>query len=64
MLSDEERDEIDTLGGLVCALAGRVPARGEVLTHSSGVIFEILDADPRRVNNIRIKNLPSTAASK
>jgi CBS domain containing-hemolysin-like protein len=59
LLSDEERSETDTLGGLVFYLAGRVPARGEVLTHSSGMIFEILEADPRRVERLRIRNVPA-----
>jgi len=58
VMTDEERQDIDTLGGLVFALAGRVPARGEILTHSSGMIFEIVDADPRRVNRLLIKNIP------
>lgn len=59
VLTDEERDEYDTLGGLVFAISGRVPARGEVLTHSSGIIFEVTDADPRRVNTLRIRNFSS-----
>lgn len=59
LLSEEERSENDTLGGLVFFLAGRVPSRGEVLTHETGIIFEILDADPRRVHKIRIKNTPA-----
>ena len=37
-----------TLGGLVVALAGRVPARGEIVQHPLGFEFEVLDADPRR----------------
>lgn len=60
IISEEELEANDTLGGLVCSIAGRVPARGEVLTHSSGIVFEILDADPRRVNSLRIKNIPTT----
>ena len=58
ILSEEEREENDTLGGLTFFLAGRVPARGEVLTHSSGMVFEIEDADPRRVKRLRIRNIP------
>lgn len=60
ILSDEEREEdIDTLGGLVFFLAGRVPTRGELIVHpSSGVCFEILEADPRRVKRLRIRELP------
>ncbi|MGH1397702.1 MAG: hemolysin family protein [Alphaproteobacteria bacterium] len=58
VLKDEEREENDTLGGLVFTLAGRVPARGERLKHSSGMVFEIMDADPRRVHLIRVRNVP------
>ena len=59
----EERDDIDTLGGLVFALADRIPARGEVIRHGSGVEFEILDADPRRIKRLRVCNLPPQIAS-
>lgn len=57
-LRDDERQDVDTLGGLVFAIAGRVPARGEVVSHESGLVFEIIDADPRRVHRLRIKNIP------
>ncbi len=62
VLSEEERQEHDTLGGVVFSLAGRVPARGEVLKHENGMIFEIVEADPRRVSKIRIRNIPDIAA--
>jgi CBS domain containing-hemolysin-like protein len=55
---DEEDEDVDTLGGLVTAIAGHVPGRGEIILHSSGVEFEIIDADPRRVMRVRIRNLP------
>ena len=58
VLEQEERDEVDTLGGLVFSLAGRVPSRGELLTHPSGLEFKILDADPRRIKRIRVRNPP------
>lgn len=58
LLVDEEREDIDTLGGLVFAIAGHVPSRGEVVSHDSGLVFEVLDADPRRVHRLRIKNIP------
>jgi magnesium and cobalt transporter len=51
----EEDEEIDTLGGLVFQRSGHVPARGEVVTHESGVTFEILDADPRRIKRLRVR---------
>ena len=58
LLDQDERDEIETLGGLVFAIAGRIPKRGEVLTHKSGMVFEVLEADPRRVHKVRIRDIP------
>lgn len=54
LLSDEERHEAETLGGLVFFIAGRVPSRGEVIQHKSGLSFEIIEADPRRVKRLYI----------
>ena len=54
LMTEAEAAEIDTLGGLVFALVGRVPSRGELVRHPSGVEFEVLDADPRRVKKLRI----------
>ncbi len=48
-------EDIDTAAGLVTALAGRVPQRGEVIPHPAGLEFEITDADPRRVKRLRIR---------
>jgi len=47
-------DETETLGGLVFLLGGRVPVRGEVIRHGSGVEFEVLEADPRRIKRLRV----------
>ena len=60
VLSEEERaDDIDTLGGLVSYLADRVPTRGELIVHeASGIGFEVMEADPRRVKRVRVRNLP------
>jgi len=55
ILSEEEREDLDTLGGLVFALAGRVPIRGELIRHPSGFEFEVLDADPRRIRRLRMQ---------
>ena len=52
-------EEVDTLGGLVFALAGRVPARGEAIKHPAGLDFDVLDADPRRVKRLRVRGLPA-----
>ena len=61
VLTEEERGEdIDTLGGLVAHLTGRVPTRGELVVHkSSGIEFEVIDADPRRVKRLRLRPKPN-----
>ncbi|WP_173980854.1 hemolysin family protein [Magnetospirillum sp. UT-4] len=55
VLTEEERDDVDTLGGLVFFIAGRVPSRGELIAHPSGLEFEVVDADPRRVKWLRVR---------
>ncbi len=47
-------EDVDSLGGLVTALLGRVPQRGEIVSHPAGYEFEVLEADPRRVRRLRI----------
>jgi CBS domain containing-hemolysin-like protein len=54
LLSHDLADDIDTLGGLITALAGRVPAEGEMIAGPSGLEFKVLEADPRRIKRIRI----------
>ncbi|MGJ3231760.1 MAG: hemolysin family protein [Oceanicaulis sp.] len=56
--TEEEEADVDTLGGLVFRLAGRVPERGEVLEHPSGFEFEVLDSDPRRIKRVRVRTAP------
>jgi CBS domain containing-hemolysin-like protein len=58
ILSEDEHDEVDTLAGLVTTLAGRVPDAGEIIRHPSGVEFEVLAGDARRVARLRLRNLP------
>jgi magnesium and cobalt transporter len=59
MLSEDERDsDIHTIGGMVFTLAGRVPAKGEVISHPSGIEFRVLDADPRRIRRLRVRRVP------
>ncbi len=56
VLTDEERAaDIDTVGGLIFTLAGRVPAKGELISHPSGLEFRVLDADPRRIRRLRVR---------
>jgi len=58
LLTESEREEdIDTLGGLVFHLAGRVPSRGELLSHASGIAFEVVEADPRRIRALRVRGV-------
>lgn len=54
MLPEEQDEDVDTLGGLVFTLAGRVPEIGEEIQHESGYKFEVVDADPRRICKVRI----------
>jgi CBS domain containing-hemolysin-like protein len=54
VLEEAADEEVDTLGGVVVAILGRVPVRGEVVARG-GVEFEILEADPRRVKRLRIR---------
>lgn len=61
LVDEEVEEEVDTLGGLVFLLSGRVPTRGEVVPHPSGVEFEVIDADPRRIKRLRVR-LPKEAA--
>lgn len=61
--SGEDDDEIDTLGGLVFLRVGRVPTRGEVVPHESGVEFEVIDADPRRIKRLRVR-MPGFSTAK
>jgi magnesium and cobalt transporter len=53
-VAEVDPEEVDTLGGLVFMLLGRVPARGEVVNHPAGVEFEVVDADPRRIKRLRV----------
>ena len=64
VLDEDEREaDIDTVGGLVFTLAGRVPARGEVIGHPSGLEFRILEADARRIRRLRVRRMPPPEAA-
>ncbi|MEM5515411.1 hemolysin family protein [Henriciella sp. AS95] len=55
--------DIDTLGGVAFALAGKVPLRGEVLRHPTGADIEILDGDARRIERLVVRRLPQEASA-
>ncbi len=63
VLSPEERQNTDTLAGLVTWLAGHLPVRGEVIHHPSGLEFEVVEADARRVKRIRVLKAPTSGTS-
>lgn len=62
-IDEEAAEEVDTLGGLLVWLAGRVPVRGELLAGPGGYEFEVLDADPRRVKRVRIRRTREAGAA-
>lgn len=63
VLTEEEREDVDTLGGLVFFVAGRVPSRGELIGHVSGLEFEVVDADPRRIKWLRVRRAAPSAVA-
>jgi CBS domain containing-hemolysin-like protein len=62
LTAEEDAEDIDTLGGFIVTLAGRVPSRGELIAGPGLLEFEILDADPRRVKRLRIHRRENGAA--
>jgi hemolysin (HlyC) family protein len=62
LAAGEENEEIETVGGLVFSLVGRIPVRGELVAAPGGYEFEVLDADPRRVKRVRISKRPPSEA--
>lgn len=62
--SEEEAADVDSLGGLIFRLAGRVPERGEVIVHPSGLEFEVLESDPRRIKRLRVHTAANGASQR
>ncbi len=63
-LATPETDvDVDSLGGLVVWLLGRVPQRGEIIAHPAGYEFEVLEADPRKVKRLRIRRAERSASA-
>ncbi len=54
LAEEDSAEDIDTLGGFIVTLAGRVPSRGELIAGPDTLEFEVLDADPRRLKRVRI----------
>jgi CBS domain containing-hemolysin-like protein len=58
---EEAAADVDTIGGLVVTLAHRVPVKGEVIEGPRNLVFEVLDADLRRIKRVRIRRMPPSA---
>ena len=54
LVTEEKENEFDTLGGLIFYQLGRIPTKGEIVEHTNGVRFEILDADARSIHKVRL----------
>ena len=53
-LNSYDNDDVDTLGGLIFSITGRIPQRGEIIKHTSGTTFEIKDADPMKIKSVKV----------
>ena len=55
VLNAEEKEEAETLAGLIYSITGRIAKRGEIIRHGTGLEFEVLEADPRRLKTVRVR---------
>ena len=53
-LKIEKKDEIDTIGGFIFFLIGRIPGRGEVINYKKILEFTVIEADTRRIKKILV----------
>ena len=64
-LTEDDKDaEVDTVGGLVFHIAGRLPYRGEIIAHSSGLKFQVLEVDARRIKKVKITHFETLKKKK
>lgn len=56
---DESMEDVDSLGGYIFTLIGRIPVRGELIAISEGLEFEIMEADRRRIRRVKIRLKPA-----
>jgi CBS domain containing-hemolysin-like protein len=63
LVAEDERDEFDTVGGLIWSLAGHIPTPGEIIHHGSGAEFEVIDADQRRIKLVRARRMAGESAT-
>lgn len=53
--TEKEREDFDTIGGLIFSILGKIPAKGDIITHRTGIEFEIIDADLRKIKRVLIR---------
>ena len=58
-LDDESMEDVDSLGGFIFTLIGRIPVRGELIAVNEGLEFEIMEADRRRIRRVKIRLKPA-----
>lgn len=64
LVQGESAEDVETVGGLVATIAGRLPVRGEIIAHPAGLEFEVLEADPRRIRRLRVHPIAGAPAQK
>lgn len=57
LITDDEDEDFETVGGMIFFMLGHVPVNGEVVRHHCGYDFEILDAEPRRINKLLVRRV-------
>lgn len=62
LFSEDDENKVNTIGGWLCSFLGRVPTKGEVISHPSGFVFEITKADPRKIHEITVLKRPAKDA--
>ena len=63
VLNAEEKEEAETLAGLIFSITGRIAKRGEIIRHRTGLEFDIIEADPRRLKTVRVRRPPESLPS-
>ena len=64
LMPEDKEAQVDTIGGLIFHIAGRLPYRGEIITHSSGLKFQVMDVDARRIKKVKITHFETLKKKK
>lgn len=52
--TDEEKEESNTISGLIVSLVGYIPSKNEIIIHPSGIEFKVLSVDPLKINKVMV----------